>query len=407
MNEWKETDLGTIPNHWLVVNVDYLIEHKIIEKPLDGNHGELHPSGNDFVDKGIPFVMATDVVNGKVDLANCKFITEEQAGKLNKGFSLPGDVLLTHKASIGRTAIVGKITSPYIMLTPQVTYYRVINENKLLNKYLKYFFDSPVFQEILINHSDSGSTRAYIGITAQRELPILLPPLPEQRAIAAVLSSLDDKIDLLHRQNKTLEAMVETLFNEQFIMNNEEWKIGQVSDFIEFNPTRSLPKGTIAPYLEMANVNTSVFHPAGWYDREFSSGMKFINGDTLLARITPCLENGKSAYITFLNENQVGWGSTEFIVMRSKENLHTLFTYALARNKDFRDYAEGCLEGSSGRQRVNIDHLIKFEINVPPKENIERFNSLMENIEPKLHNNFIQIQTLTKLRDTLLPKLMS
>ncbi|HNK95283.1 MAG TPA: restriction endonuclease subunit S, partial [Leptospiraceae bacterium] len=220
-------------------------------------------------------------------------------------------------------------------------------------------------------------------------------------------SSLDDKIDLLHRQNKTLEAMVETLFNEQFIMNNEEWKIGQVSDFIEFNPTRSLPKGTIAPYLEMANVNTSVFHPAGWYDREFSSGMKFINGDTLLARITPCLENGKSAYITFLNENQVGWGSTEFIVMRSKENLHTLFTYALARNKDFRDYAEGCLEGSSGRQRVNIDHLIKFEINVPPKENIERFNSLMENIEPKLHNNFIQIQTLTKLRDTLLPKLMS
>jgi type I restriction enzyme S subunit len=135
--------------------------------------------------------------------------------------------------------------------------------------------------------------------------------------------------------------------------------------------------------------------------------MKFVNGDTLLARITPCLENGKSTYVTFLKDGQVGWGSTEFIVMRSKENLHPLFTYALAKNRDFRDYAEGCLEGSSGRQRVNIDHLVIFEITIPSTEIMNNFNSIMKGIEPKLQNNFMQIRTLEKLRDTLLPKLMS
>ncbi|MBX9637551.1 restriction endonuclease subunit S [Nitrosomonas sp.] len=200
MSEWQETEMGTIPSAWKLYTVEQLVENKIIDKPLDGNHGEIHPKGSDFVETGVPFVMATDINNGKVDLVNCKFITKEQADSLNKGFSISDDVLLTHKASLGRTAIVGKIQTPYIMLTPQVTYYRIKNKNLLNNKYLKYFFDSPAFQDTLANHGDSGSTRAYVGITAQRELPIILPSnIEEQKTIASVLGSLDDKIDLLHR----------------------------------------------------------------------------------------------------------------------------------------------------------------------------------------------------------------
>lgn len=289
------------------------------------------------------------------------------------------------------------------------TEYIVIRErNDISDKHFLYYFAiSPDFREVAILSMTGSSGRQRVQTDVVVNHRFKIPPLPEQHAIASVLSSLDDKIGLLHRQNKTLEAMAETLFRRWFVEDAERWKEGKISDLIEFNPTRSLPKGTIAPYLEMSNVSTSVFHPENWYDREFSSGMKFINGDTLIARITPCLENGKSAYITFLKNGQVGWGSTEYIVMRSKETLHPLFTYALAKNKDFKDYAEGCLEGSSGRQRVNIDHLVDFEITVPPKRIIDTFNATMAGLEPKLHNNFLEIRTLEKLRDTLLPKLMS
>jgi type I restriction enzyme S subunit len=241
-----------------------------------------------------------------------------------------------------------------------------------------------------------------------KSILISYPPLSEQRAIAAVLSSLDDKIDLLHRQNKTLEAMAETLFRQWFVEEaKEDWEEGKISNLIEFNPKRQLSKGTIAPYLEMASLSTSTFNPDSWYNRKFSSGTKFLNGDTLLARITPCLENGKTAYVTFLDNDQVGWGSTEYIVMRSRDKLHPFFSYTLARNAEFREYAKGCLAGSSGRQRVEINHLMNYKIKIPPDNILLEFNEFAESIVPKLRSNSDQIRTLEKLRDTLLPKLMS
>jgi type I restriction enzyme S subunit len=269
-------------------------------------------------------------------------------------------------------------------------------------KFVFYFLNTLDFQGF-----NAGSAVPTLNRNHIHEIPVKIPPLPEQRAIASVLSSLDDKIDLLHRQNKTLETMAETLFRQWFVGDADDGDTGQISDLVDFNPNRKLPKGSVAPYLEMANVNTTVFHPENWYMRAFTSGMKFMNGDTLLARITPCLENGKSVFVTFLDANQVGWGSTEFIVMRSKENLHPFFTYALVRNRGFRDYAEGCLEGSSGRQRVDVGHLSKFEINIPDGNVVTLFNNAMDSIASKLHSNFIQIRTLSNIRDTLLPKLMS
>lgn len=271
-------------------------------------------------------------------------------------------------------------------------------------KYLYY-----LLKHIDLNQHAQGSSHPLVTQTLLNSIDVVIVSNPEvQKAIAAVLSSLDDKIDLLHRQNKTLEAMAETLFRQWFVEEPEEdWDDGTIADLIEFNPSRKLTKGTVAPYLEMASLSNTTFNPDSWYDREFSSGTKFINGDTLLARITPCLENGKTAYVTFLKEGQVAWGSTEYIVMRPKNCLHPFFAYSLARNNDFRDYAEGCLEGSSGRQRVNVDHLKNYKIKIPSQKVMDNFNAFAESITPKLHSNFLQIRTLEKLRDTFLPKLIS
>ena len=138
---------------------------------------------------------ANNIHDGVIDFKNCNFLTKERAGQLQKGFSIHGDILLTHKGTVGNTAIVDKIPTEYIMLTPQVTYYRVKNHQKIINKYIKYYFDSKTFQSILENLS-SGGTRAYIGITNQTKLPFVLPPLPEQQKIAKILSTWDKAIEL-------------------------------------------------------------------------------------------------------------------------------------------------------------------------------------------------------------------
>ena len=235
-----------------------------------------------------------------------------------------------------------------------------------------------------------------------------IPPLPEQRAIASVLSSLDDKIYLLHRQNQTLEAMAETLFRQWFVEEAEEgWEEGKLEDIVDINPTYKLKKGDTTAYLEMRNVSTSTCNPEGWYKREFSSGMKFKNGDTLLARITPCLENGKTCYVNFLDEEEIGWGSTEYIVIRMKKHFHPFISYILAKDKDFRDFAISSMSGSSGRQRAQASVIKEYNMKIPPLATIEELNLQLAGITPKLEINAKQIRTLEKLRDTLLPKLMS
>lgn len=201
-----ENTLGREVNdmvEWRKYTVQELIDLGMLCEPLDGNHGSKHPKTSDYVESGVPFVMVNNMSNGKVDLKNCAFISEEQALTLRKGFSHPGDVLLSHKATIGRTAIVPDDYET-IILTPQITYYRVIKG--IDNRYLKYYFDSPKFQNIFNNWAGSGSTRAYLGITAQHKLPIVLPSIDIQKKIGDILSTIDIKIDNNTEINNNLVA---------------------------------------------------------------------------------------------------------------------------------------------------------------------------------------------------------
>jgi type I restriction enzyme S subunit len=135
--------------------------------------------------------------------------------------------------------------------------------------------------------------------------------------------------------------------------------------------------------------------------------MKFQNGDTLIARITPCLENGKTCYVTFLDEEEIGWGSTEYIVIRMKKPFHPFISYIIAKDKDFRDFAISSMSGSSGRQRAQADVIKEYDIKIPSLAIIEELNLQLAGITKKLETNAKQIRTLIRLRDTLLPKLMS
>ncbi|MBM2715843.1 restriction endonuclease subunit S [Mesorhizobium caraganae] len=166
----------SVDDGWTAVSIGSLVEEGILAKPQDGNHGEIHPKKADFVSSGIPFVMASDLVDGTVDQTNCYFISREQADSLRKGFAVDGDILLSHKGTIGRTAML-KTSYDYVMLTPQVTYYRVKDTDRLLPEFLFFAFQSASFQHQIATAAEDGATRAYIGITRQLELVISVPDI--------------------------------------------------------------------------------------------------------------------------------------------------------------------------------------------------------------------------------------
>lgn len=189
---------------WVEITVENLIDKNIIYAPKDGNHGNLHPKSSDYVKEGVPFIMASDISNGKIDLKKCVFLKKEQADSLQKGFSNFDDILLTHKGTVGEVAINDIKDYPYIMLTPQVTYYRIKNSKKLFNKFLAKFFVSDSFQKQLSNLS-GGGTRAYVGITEQKKLIITKPSnIKEQQKIADCLSAVDN---LITAQTEKIEQL--------------------------------------------------------------------------------------------------------------------------------------------------------------------------------------------------------
>lgn len=194
-----------------------LIDQKILFPLDDGNHGEIHPKISDYVKEGIPFLMASDLTSSKIDLEKCVFITSEQAKSLRKGVAKEGDVLLSHKGTIGRVSILSGLKSEFAILTPQITRYRIRDKSKLLPEFLKYYFKNKNFQKILSSWSGAGSTRPYLSITSQRDLPIKLFDITFQKKVIKIISSLEEKIELNKQSDKFFGEILKTLFKSWFV----------------------------------------------------------------------------------------------------------------------------------------------------------------------------------------------
>jgi type I restriction enzyme, S subunit len=204
---------------WVEKSMGELVADGALAKPFDGNHGEIHPRKADFKKAGVPFVMASDLHDGEVDTLHCAFLSRKQADSLRVGFAKDGDVLISHKGTIGRSAIV-KTTDDYIMLTPQVTAYRVTDFGKLYNRYIRYFFMSQTFQQRMIAGAADGSTRAYIGITKQLSLRLRFPSIARQKTIASELDVFLPETrrlaDIYEKKLIALDALKKSLLHTAF-----------------------------------------------------------------------------------------------------------------------------------------------------------------------------------------------
>lgn len=175
-----------------------------------------------------------------------------------------------------------------------------------------------------------------------------------------------------------------------------EWKTIRAADFMEFNPRMCLKKGTVATKISMDKLQPYTKKIPETEQAEFSGGTKFSNGDTIMARITPCLENGKTAFVDCLNKDEVAFGSTEFIVLRAKSGVSDAqFVYYLATSPEFRQVAIKSMVGSSGRQRVQQPVLESLELVVPELPEQKRIGEFLAAIDDKIALN-------AKINDNLL-----
>lgn len=273
-------------------------------------------------------------------------------------------------------------------------------------KYLYYFLkNSSTVAELQLLAETRSGTFPQITFSEVANLTIPVPSLAVQEVIVQTMQCLEDKITCNEQINDNLQQQAFSVFDN--LIANAENNDYTVSDYAFLNPKRTLAKNQVARSIDMSQLSTSGAFPSGWEMKPFNGGMRFTNGDTLLARITPCLENGKTAFIDFLDDGEVAFGSTEYIVLAQKNDTPPEMLYCLARYPAFVDYAVKNMNGSSGRQRVSAETVGQYRLPLFDKHSLVLFKEVVSPMFLKMRYNSLENMRLAELRDALLPKLMS
>lgn len=379
MSEWKKCKLGEL-----------MVKKGYIRGPFGSSlkRGEMKEFG----------VPVYEQRNAIYDHRDFRFFIDEEKFRELKRFQVnTNDLIISCSGTVGRISIIkkndlkGVISQALLILRSDIS--------KIELKFLFYFLTSKVGFE-LITQASHGSVQVNIAARAVVEnIPIVLPPLLEQKAIASVLSSLDDKIDLLHRQNKTLEAIAETIFRQWFIINaKDDWQEGVLGDAIEIFDNQRIPlskmqrdkmkEGKLYPYYGAATimdyVNDYIFD--GYYILLGEDGTVSTNeGYPILQFVS-----GKF------------WVNNHAHIFHAKAPYTNFFIWCFLLKKNVDEIVTGAVQPKISQTNLLSLDFPKFPINL-----VERFNYKTESLSEKIKTNTLQIQTLAQLRDTLLPKLMS
>jgi type I restriction enzyme S subunit len=285
---------------------------------------------------------------------------------------------------------------------------------------LKYNLD-----QVAQRNPGTASGRHHVSKSNISSIIVKAPLKPTQLKISSILARYDDLLENNTRRIKILEEIAQAIYREWFVhfrfpghkgvrmveselgLIPEGWEVEKVPDAIIVNPRIRLQKEGIKPFLSMGCLAENTMNIQTIEYREGNSGSKYQNGDTLFARITPCLENGKTVFIQFLNnDSEVGFGSTEFIVLRSK-TLTPEFVYLLSRTDSFRDNAIKSMSGATGRQRVQEECFDKYYFAHPDGKTLAAFDEIMQPFFKDVYLLSKKNTNLRRTRDLLLPKLIS
>lgn len=391
---WEKVRLGDVTDSCLGKMLDQ-----------EKNKGDYHP-----------YLANVNVRWGSFDLEDLPQMRFEDDEQERYGLKY-GDLIICEGGEPGRCAI-WKDTIPNMKI--QKALHRVRVHDCLDYRYLFYWFLWAGKRGALEQYF-TGATIKHMPGQKLKSVIIDKPPIKTQRRIADILSAYDDLIENNRQQIKLLEEAAQRLYKEWFVDLRfpgyehtkivdgvpEGWKACCLDDVIEFDPKVHLDKNRMKQFVPMSALSTSsmVLDINEISKTMSNSGSKFQNGDTLLARITPCLENGKTAFVHGIKSKEGAVGSTEYIVMRSKR-LNPYMVYLFSRTNEFRQYAVNSMSGSDGRQRVKADKLKALACLLPPAGLVYSFGQIASPMFEMVFSLNEQIFAAKQARDHLLPMLM-
>jgi len=359
--------------------------------------------------KGIPVIKIKNIASGELTLHGLQYYPHS-VDKLSRFFIHKGDILIAMTGSHANqpSSIVGKVArydqDEFALLNQRVGKIYSVDEKVLDNNFIYWFFKQwDVTFELAVSAGGSAN-QANISTAQIKALELELPPILEQRAIAGVLSSLDDKIDLLHRQNSTMEALAETLFRQRFVEEiKEEWEDGTLAS-IATNVRSSVQAHNIDSVVKYVGLEHIERRSIALINHGFgadvtSNKSAFQEKDILFGKLRPYFH--KVCFASFS-----GVCSTDILVIRAKrQDLSAYCLFAFFQN----DVVEYANLGSGGTRMPRTDWktLSQYAIKVPPPQQLADFNAIVKPALSKIASNIRLVNTLSNLRDTLLPKLMS
>jgi type I restriction enzyme S subunit len=378
----------------------------------DGNHGEYRPRRDEIVPDGTPHIRATDISDaGVVDFDGAQRINDIALSRINKGVGAGGDVLLTHKGTVGRIARVPR-DAPHFVCSPQTTFWRSLDVQQLDQSFLFAYLRSPAFSVQLRARMHESDMAPYVSLTAQRSFSVLLPPIGEQRRIAYVANALDDKIDSNRRLAKLLEDAAAMLFRARFVdfVGVEEfeesevgrmpagWQVGTLSDLVDVTMGQS-PPGT--SYSSESDGGLPLVQGMGGF------GDRYPTSDVRTSAPTKRARAGATLMTVRAPVGAVNITRTEVCLGRGVagiDSAHQAFSEFLVRSLSGRWASE---ESGTIFPAVNRKQVLGLPLALPPRERIAEFDELGSQIVSELAALHDESQSLVAVRDALLPKLIS
>lgn len=372
----------------------------------------------------VHLVKGENLHQGYIDWKNAKRWKANEVAQYERFQLIRGDVVLAMDrpwVEAGLKFSWIKKDDPKALLVQRVA--RMRGASGLSTCYLRYIIGSSQFTDY-IKPIVTGVNVPHISAQQIKDFKFFLPPYPIQCRIASILAAYDDLIENNTRRIQILEEIAQQIYEEWFVrfrfpghenvnmieselgLIPDRWETKSVIQMIEFDPRTIVPKEGMKPFVPMSSLAENSMLITNIECRVGNSGSKFKNGDTLLARITPCLENGKTGFVDFLpDDNAVAFGSTEYIVLRSK-TVTPEFVYLTARSPRFRQHAIKSMSGATGRQRVQVDCFSEFQLPQPEKSALDKFSEVISAIFKNIAYLSKKNSNLHRTRDLLLPKLI-